>query len=137
MPIAWLIFTLQYTQREKWLTRRNLTVLFILSRNYPYNGLDQWYLSLDVEGYLAEYSLSPPVDAVTHSWWFWVHSTYSYALLFLAHSVYWTCSGNPRHYRKQAGILLLAALIPWVGNILFLSASNHSQRLTRRRLALL
>ena len=30
-----------------------------LARNYTYNGLDQWHLSLDVEGYLAEYKFIP------------------------------------------------------------------------------
>jgi hypothetical protein len=30
MPVAWLIFTLQYSDREKWLTRRNIAMLTIL-----------------------------------------------------------------------------------------------------------
>ena len=30
IPVAWLIFTLLYTKREKWLTRRNLAILFIV-----------------------------------------------------------------------------------------------------------
>src|SRR5208283_5199903 len=30
IPVAWLIFTLLYSNRERWLTRRNLAILFIL-----------------------------------------------------------------------------------------------------------
>ena len=29
IPVAWLIFTLLYSKREKWLTRRNLAILVI------------------------------------------------------------------------------------------------------------
>ena len=122
MPIAWLIFTLQYTKREKWLTRRNLTVLFILPVITLIMVWTNGIFHLMWKDIWLNTSLSPPVDAVTHSWWFWVHSTYSYALLFLGTFCLLDMFRKSKGiYRKQAGILLLAALIPWVGNILFLT----------------
>ena len=30
LPTTWLVFTLQYANREKWLTRRNLAILTVL-----------------------------------------------------------------------------------------------------------
>jgi PAS domain S-box-containing protein len=122
MPIAWLIFTLQYTKREKWLTRRNLTVLFILPVITLIMVWTNGTFHLMWKDIWLNTSLSPPVDAVTHNWWFWVHSTYSYALLFLGTFCLLDMFRKSKGiYRKQAGILLLAALIPWVGNILFLT----------------
>jgi PAS domain S-box-containing protein len=122
IPVAWLIFTLLYTKREKWLTRRNLAILFVIpvitlimvwtNNTFHLMWKDIWLNT----------SISPPVDAVTHNLWFWVHSAYSYSLLFLGTlgllDLFRKSNGI---YRKQAGILLLAALVPWVGNILFIA----------------
>jgi len=67
-------------------------------------------------------SLSSPVDAVTHNTWFWVYATYAYSLLLLGTlcllGLFRQSSGI---YRKQAGTLLLAAFMPWAGNILFIA----------------
>jgi hypothetical protein len=30
VPVFWLVFSLQYSGKDKWLTRRNLTLLFII-----------------------------------------------------------------------------------------------------------
>jgi PAS domain S-box-containing protein len=122
MPIAWLIFTLQYTKREKWLTRRNWPVLFILPVITLIMVWTNGIFHLMWKDIWLNTSLSPPVDAVTHNWWFWVHSTYSYTLLFLGTFCLLDMFRKSKSiYRKQAGILLLAALIPWIGNILFLT----------------
>jgi two-component system, cell cycle sensor histidine kinase and response regulator CckA len=56
--------------------------------------------------------------------WFWVHTSYSYALmllgfLFLAR----TFIDFQRIYRRQTLSLLFAALAPWLCNILFLSGT--------------
>jgi hypothetical protein len=125
IPIAWLAFALQYTNREKWLTQRNLALLLII----PLATLvmvwtnDLHYLMW--KDIWLDTSISPPVDAVTHDVWFWIFSAYSYALLvigtllifiFFRHS-----SGI---YRKQAGLMLLAALVPWAGNFLFIAPAE-------------
>jgi PAS domain S-box-containing protein len=122
LPTTWLVFTLQYANREKWLTRRNLAILTVLPiitlvmvwTNDVYHLMwkDIW---LDT-------SLSPPVDAVTHNIWFWVQAIYSYLLILLGtltlSSVFLHSSGI---YRKQVGTMLLATAVPWVANFLYIA----------------
>jgi len=72
------------------LTRRNLTILFILPVIYTYNGLDQWHLSLDVEGYLAEYKFIPAGSAVTilvvlGPFHLFIRVTFSWHILSIGH----------------------------------------------------
>jgi signal transduction histidine kinase len=122
IPIAWLIFTLQYTDREKWLTRRNLVILTIL----PVITLVMvWTDSLHHlmwKDIWLDTSLSPPVDAVTHNAWFWVYATYAYSLLLLGTLCLLDSFRRSQGiYRKQVGTILLAAFAPWVGNLLFIA----------------
>ncbi|MFA6613090.1 MAG: histidine kinase N-terminal 7TM domain-containing protein [Dehalococcoidales bacterium] len=122
IPGTWLAFTLLYTDRDKWLTRRKIILLSIIPivtlvivwTNEIHHLMwgDIW---LDT-------SLWPPVDLVTHNVWFWIYSVYSYALLFtctlLILDLFRRSSGI---YRKQAGIILAASLIPWAANFLFIA----------------
>jgi PAS domain-containing protein len=122
MPIAWLVFTLQYTNREKWLTRRNLAILIILPVITLVIVWTNNIHHLIWKDIWLDTSLSSPVDAVTHNTWFWVYATYAYSLLLLGTlcllGLFRQSSGI---YRKQAGTLLLAAFMPWAGNILFIA----------------
>lgn len=58
---------------------------------------------------------------VTHGLWFWVHLIYSYILL--GAGTYFILESLTRKkglFRRQNFILLIAVLIPWVGNILYI-----------------
>jgi signal transduction histidine kinase len=122
IPVAWLVFTLRYTDRGKWLTRRNIALLSIM----PVITLIMvWTDSIHHLMWRAiwlETSLSPPVDAVTHNAWFYVYAVYAYSLLLLGIlylvGLFRQATGI---YRRQAGTLLLAALVPWVGNLLYIA----------------
>jgi len=122
MPVVWLIFTLLYTKREKWITWRNLAILFILPAITLVMVWTNGALHLMWKDIWLNTSFSPPVDAVTHNWWFWIHSLYSYSLLLLGNIFLLDFYRKSRGiYRKQAGILLLAAFVPWVANILYIA----------------
>jgi PAS domain S-box-containing protein len=122
LPATWLVFTLQYANREKWLTRRKLAILAVLpvitlvmvwtNDIYHLMWKDIW---LDT-------SLSPPVDAVTHNVWFWVQAMYSYLLIFLGTlTLLNVFLRSSTIYRKQVGIMLLATAIPWVANFVYIA----------------
>lgn len=122
LPTTWLVFTLQYADKEKWLTRRNLailTVLPVLTLVMVWTN-DTYHLMW--KNFWLDTSLSPPVDAVTHNIWFWVQAIYSYLLLLLGTltllSVFLRSSGI---YRKQVGTMLLATAVPWVANFLYIA----------------
>ena len=122
LPIAWLVFTLQYTDREKWLTRRNLTMLSIL----PVITLIMVWTN-DIHHLMwkdiwLDTSVSPPVDVAIHNTWFWIYAIYAYSLLLLGTlCLFGAFLHSSGIHRRQAGTMLFAALVPWVGNFLFIS----------------
>lgn len=121
LPVIWLVFTMQYTERGEWWVRRGLPLLFVI----PVITLvlvwtnGQHYLMWN-EIHL-DASVFPPLKVVTFNTWFWVHAVYSYLLLLYGtinlFKMYFRTSGI---YRKQVGIMLLAAFIPWVANYIYI-----------------
>jgi PAS domain S-box-containing protein len=119
VPAAWLAFVLQYTGREKWLTLRNtavlaiepLIVLMLVWTNSAHHLI--WRdIRLETSGPLL-------VWVATHGVGFWAHAAYSYLLLlFSTLLLIQALIRSPRLYRLQAGILLIGALMPLVGNVL-------------------
>lgn len=130
IPVMWLVFALQYTGREKHLTRRNLvlllsipliTLLLVWTNNL--HGLMRYNIRLDASG---------PFSVVTKTYgiWFWVNAAYSYGLLFLGTvMLLQVLFRSSRLYRGQAVALLIGALAPWIGNVLYISGFSPIPRL--------
>jgi PAS domain S-box-containing protein len=121
IPVTWLIFTLRYTNREKWLTRRNIAILAIL----PVVTLVMVWTNnihhLMWKDIWLDTSLSLPIDVVTHNAWFWVYAIYAYSLILLGTvCLFTTFLRSTGIYRKQVGAMLFASLVPWVANFLFI-----------------
>lgn len=136
VPLLWLIFSLQYTSHDKWLTRRNLALLVVI----PVVTL---VLALTTEAHgliWSEYhvdALGPvPVLAVTHGLWFWVYWIYSQALV-LTGTIFILrfLLSPPGLYRGQAIALLIAVVIPWLGNALYVLGLNPIPQLDLTPLA--
>ncbi|MFL7791203.1 MAG: histidine kinase N-terminal 7TM domain-containing protein, partial [Anaerolineae bacterium] len=120
IPTLWLAFALQYTGREKWLTRRNgfllaiepiVTLLLVWSNEF--HRLIWQSTELGSSGSFAMRTSYGP--------FFWVHAAYSYMLLALGT---WLLAlafiKSSRLYRRQVVILLVGLLAPWVGNALYI-----------------
>ncbi|MEA3342372.1 MAG: histidine kinase N-terminal 7TM domain-containing protein [Chloroflexota bacterium] len=113
VPTAWLIFVLQYTGREKWLTVRNvamlalepLVVLLLIWTN-DWHHLYWNSVSLVTSGPLSLWSASYGMAR-------WIHVAYTYGVLllgiFLLARVF---VRSPHPYREQAGVLLIGVLTP-------------------------
>jgi PAS domain S-box-containing protein len=122
VPVAWLVLVLQYTGRERWLTRRNLILLAIeplvtllLVWTNEAHGLIYSNTRLDTSGAF-------PMLDLTFGLWFWVDVAYSYLLLVL--SVLLLIRAfirSPYFYRRQVGALLIGAFAPWVAEVLSIS----------------
>jgi hypothetical protein len=117
VPISWLAFALQYTDREGQLTPRNLALLsalplvtLLLAWTNEAHGLI-WSSTRLSEG-------GPfPALEVDHGAWFWVHWSYSYLLLLVGTILLVSMlTRSPNLYRKQNLALLVAVSVPWVGN---------------------
>jgi PAS domain S-box-containing protein len=122
VPIAWLLLVLDYTGRQKWLTRRNQFLLAIvpsitmlLAWTNDAHGLIYRHISLDTSG-------SFPELALTYGVWFWISIAYSYLAVFLGTLLllqsFLHASGL---YRGQVGAMLIAVSAPWLANVLHLS----------------
>jgi len=122
VPVTWLALVLQYTKRERWLTRRNLALLatvplvtLLLAWTNDLHGLLWSEIRLDSSGSFSVLDLGRGA-------WYWVNTAYAYLLLlFGTLLLIRTLIRSPRLYRGQAGALLLATLAPWVGNALYIS----------------
>lgn len=125
LPLAWLIFSLHYAGRERYLRFLHQVPLMaipfltlVLVWTNEYHGLIWSETRLDTSPGFA-------VLVVSHGWWFWVNAAASY-LYLLAGSVLLlgTLLRSHRLYRGQLFALLAAILLPWVGNGLYLSGLN-------------
>jgi len=127
LPVIWLVFTLQYSDRGKWLTRPGIVLLFILPAVTLIMVWTNDIHHLMWKSIVVDTSFYPPVKTVTYNAWFWVHAIYSYVLLLAGtinlFGLFFRTSGI---FRKQTGILLLASFTPWVANLLFITGIGPS-----------
>ena len=120
-PAAWLIFSLQYTNRDPWLTRRNILLLTVipLITNFliwttEYHGLMWQEMVLDSSGPF-------PALALSYGGWFWVNWAHANICILLGtalliHMLF----HSPGLYRLQVALLLFMALAPWLGNVIYI-----------------
>jgi len=122
VPVAWTIFTLQYTRRERWLHPGWLlawcavpiaTQVLALT-----NELHHWFWIRLVPvvrpgGIVAMDTVRGPG--------FVAHVAYSWALLSVCTALLVIRVLRSREvYRAQAVAILVAAVVPWAGNVLYL-----------------
>lgn len=121
VPAAWLVFALQYTGREEWLTRRTLSVLavepvlvLVFVWTNPAHGLFRSSVDLVQRG--AFTTLAPTFGPA-----FWAHTAYSYLLLAAATWLLVRMALVSDHlYRSQAVGLVATVSIPWLTNGIYL-----------------
>ncbi len=121
LPVTWFLFARGHTGGPKRRGCRLVVLVSIipavtvaLAGSNEFHGLLWSEVSLSTSGPF-------PALALEYGPWFWVHMVYSYALLalgsfLLLRAVY----RFPQVYQRQAGMLMIAALAPWVGNALFI-----------------
>jgi PAS domain S-box-containing protein len=121
IPTAWLLFSLQYTGHGNWITPRNLiflaiqpvAILLLVWTNEAHHLV---WRSVQLET-LGTFSILKTNPGGVY----WFHVIYAYGLIF--YSTYLILQAflhSPSLYRRQSGIILAGAIVPWVGNILHL-----------------
>jgi PAS domain S-box-containing protein len=121
VPLGWLAFALQYSGRDRMLTRRNLIILaalpvatLLLTLTNDLHHLIWQSIDLNTSGPFV-------VLDVTHGIAFWVYWVYSQILILSGVVlVFRTLLSAERLYRRQAVVLIVAVLTPWIGNILYI-----------------
>ncbi|PWH17494.1 MAG: hypothetical protein DDG60_01920 [Anaerolineae bacterium] len=120
LPVLWLLFAIQYSRQESAPSLRNLVWLWILPViTIVMTWTNAWHGQVwsrlevlpwkDVSLLKMEYGL-----------YFWIHAVYSYGCFFagLLFFVYQAMRSD-QAYRTQANLMLLAAAILMMGNILY------------------
>lgn len=115
---AWLVFVLQYTGHERVVTRRVLWLLAI-------EPLAIWVVLVVpathnlVRYYLPE-TIGDEIPVVGAGPVFWVHLVYAYVMILVAIVIFVrSMTRLSREYRVAALVLLVAAVLPWLANVLY------------------
>lgn len=120
LPVAWLVFALEYASLDHWLTRRNLALILIIPVltqiavwTNDYHGLIWPQIRVNTDGPF-------PILDFDHGPAFWVCNIYAHIclavgiLILLRRFV-----RSQRLYLSQIAIFLLGAMAPWIGNGLY------------------
>lgn len=121
IPVLWVILALKYTGYDKKITIMFHVLLFIipvitLVLLYTNNFHHLYYLELGInlDGPF-------PIAAITKGVWYNIHIGYTNVLLvsgtLLFMRMVYRSIGT---FRKQALMMLITSLIPWVGNVIYL-----------------
>jgi PAS domain S-box-containing protein len=120
VPVFWLLFTLEYTRQDRWLTRRTRIALWII----PVITL---LLVWTNEAHHLVWSEVIPANTLglpsiyRHGTWFQISLIYNYLLLSLGIlSLIWAILRYPGVYGQQATSLLAGVSIPIFANILYI-----------------
>jgi PAS domain S-box-containing protein len=119
VPLAWTLLVLRYTGRDAWLTPLSMALLSLV----PAANLAMVLTNGRSGVFWSRFELVRRAGRVAvdsqPAWGFWLHAAYSWGLLFgcvllLGLKV----MRSPHLYRRQALSLLVAAVVPTVGNVL-------------------
>ena len=119
VPVAWLLFVLEYTGRDEYITRRYASLLLIvpvltvlLATTAPYHDL--LYVrpaGLASDGVVFVEQGGP---------WYWVAAAYTYLLATLgALPILRFLSSPTSAFRGQSAALLVGVVTPWITNLLY------------------
>jgi PAS domain S-box-containing protein len=126
VPLAWALFTLQYMRRERWLTPARVALLAAI----PALTLAMALTNPLHRQFWSVFTLVPRRGYIQihteQAWGFWLHVGYSWALLSgVVVLLTVRALQSVRVYRRQAAALVVAALVPWVGNVLHVGGVYH------------
>ncbi len=116
-PVLFFLFVLAYTHQttlitpwQRWMLWVIPILTILLTWTNEYHHLV--WASFAWRDDILLYQVGP---------WFWVLVAYSYLMLALSVAfLAWAIVRLPRRYRPQMVAMLFSALIPWVGNILYI-----------------
>ena len=119
--VAWFFFVLQYAEKEKWMTRRNLAlfsiipiIIVMLVLTSKHHSLMDTYTTLVRDGrlFLADFSIRPGIR---------VHTVYAQALFLFSDFLLIRMLVRAGHfYRRQIVSLLLASVLFQIMSLLYM-----------------
>lgn len=121
IPAFWLIFVLQFSGRRDLLTLPiQLIILFIPILTLLMVWTNSWHHWHYEKIELVNLS-GIPLLSLTPGVWYNIHVLYFYLLMAAGIAVLYTAKSQSTLYQKQRTIITVAALIPWLFNMLYLT----------------
>jgi len=120
---ALMVFSMRYTGRDRWLTRRNLAFLCIEPVLYQIMvWTDPWHGLMRTENWLT-YEWPFPVHHSTFGIGYWLHVAVTYSMMSIGSilMIRELIRSYPHMYRGQVATLAIAALAPWIANMIQLT----------------
>ena len=129
-PVLWLIFTLGYAGKSRRLSRPLLVGLFLVPLiTVTLVATNTWH-HLFYRSTALDSSGAFPLLALTPGPGYWLHVVYSYVCLLAGTMLLFSVWVRSSHlYRRQAGIMLLGASVPFASNVLYMSGIRPSGHL--------
>ncbi len=114
VPAAFLAFALRFTGRGEWLTRKRIIILAV----EPVVTLVLLWTDSFHNLFFAGMRSGNTSSILNGGLWFWVNAIYSYTLILIAFIIILRFAAKTRGvYRKQALLILLGSLFPWLSSI--------------------
>jgi diguanylate cyclase (GGDEF)-like protein/PAS domain S-box-containing protein len=121
IPPLWLMLTLIYTGRERFITARNMALLFIIPSLTLLLNLTNQFHHLYYSSVSVDSSGPFPLLAIDIGPWYIVFLAYYYICMILGAILLLLRLRSPaRMYRRQATAMLIGVAIPWAVNILYI-----------------
>ncbi len=120
VPPAWFLFGLYYSNRLRRLQLSRLGLLcivpaltlIVVATNQYHNWMFTSLALIETDTYAF--------ISREFGFWFWIHTAYSYLLLFIGFFVMAKqLIDSPSPYRCQVITLLIGGIVPWIANIAF------------------
>ena len=124
VPVCWFVFALQYSGRIDRSGTPLLAVLLVI----PLATLAILFSPPRTALMWRQVAIEPgpgfDLLAIDYGPWFWLHTAYCYGLLAAATVILLLAMRRSPHvYRKQAPWVTVAALAPWLLNVLYVSGA--------------
>ena len=123
VPLSYFLLALAYGQHYKYLIPRNIILLsivplFTLLMVATHNWHHLWYTSISIDP-----NSNMPIYG--YSIWFWLYVIYSYLLLVIGVILLFrTILSVPSIYKSQIIIIIIGAVLPFAGNIIYVFKIN-------------
>ncbi|OFY39178.1 MAG: hypothetical protein A2X18_03935 [Bacteroidetes bacterium GWF2_40_14] len=124
-PVLYLIFVLRFTGKERFLSLKNIILLFIMPLTTLVVVLTNDYHNLMWSGFSP---ISPKTNLMEyyHGIWFWIgYLAYSYLMLIIATvSIFSFIFHHKNSFQYHGWIILLGGLVPWSASLFYLTGIN-------------
>lgn len=119
-PVFWLLFTLEFSGIRRISIKRGLPVMIaVYSALITFVQLDPVHHLIYESSYKNQGDFS---SSYSYNWGFWIIVVVVYSGLFFGSAILIRTAWNSLKMQRQSiYLLVIAAIIPWIGNLIYLS----------------